>query len=80
MTGNVEGAARICPRCAEPFICRNDDIIHCECVNVPLSAEDRAYIAERYDTCLCVGCLKILARQRRNEARKNDMERIFHVD
>ncbi len=68
-----------CPRCAKLFICRKDDIMHCQCMKVPLSAEDRAYITARYDGCLCADCLKALVNERRGRE-QNDKGAGSHVD
>lgn len=65
MTEKKKPGPRSCPRCGKPFICRNDDIVNCQCAAVALSPEDRAYIADRYDCCLCADCLRALAAERR---------------
>jgi hypothetical protein len=33
------------------------DITNCHCYGVSLNAEERAFIEERYNDCLCNGCL-----------------------
>lgn len=49
---------KICPRCGRPFECRHDDIVHCECSRVPLSAKVRAYLKAHFqDRCVCKACL-----------------------
>ncbi|HKK63004.1 MAG TPA: cysteine-rich CWC family protein [Bacteroidales bacterium] len=53
-----------CPRCYCIFECRNDRIMECDCLSVPISADDRLYIGERYDGCLCLNCLQELKKER----------------
>ena len=65
MTEESSYTPRTCPRCGKLFVCRNDDVLNCQCVSVALSAADLAYIAERHEGCLCVHCLRDLARERR---------------
>lgn len=53
-----------CPRCNKVFICRNDDVMQCDCLRVPLGPEDFHYIGHRYSDCLCVDCLLELQKER----------------
>ncbi|MEM0953421.1 MAG: cysteine-rich CWC family protein [Pseudomonadota bacterium] len=46
-----------CPRCGQEFECKLGSITICHCSEVKLSAEQRSYIAERWDRCLCHTCL-----------------------
>ena len=52
--------ARICPRCACEFVCKANRIHQCDCTRVRLSLETVEYIRQRYDDCLCFGCLEVL--------------------
>ncbi|WP_349314510.1 cysteine-rich CWC family protein [Chitinophaga sp. MM2321] len=47
-----------CPRCHRSFECRVDDIHHCQCRDVPLTAEERTFIGQQYSGCLCADCLR----------------------
>ena len=47
----------MCPKCSTPFICRVDSILECRCIEVPITAEARDYIANNYANCLCYDCL-----------------------
>ncbi|MGM0531109.1 MAG: cysteine-rich CWC family protein [Bacteroidota bacterium] len=49
---------KICPHCNLPFECRENDILNCECLKVNLSRKVRERIAQEYNACLCVKCLK----------------------
>ncbi|HEY8387566.1 MAG TPA: cysteine-rich CWC family protein [Parasegetibacter sp.] len=49
-----------CPRCLEEFQCKVGDIANCECTTVNLSSEEKAFVEDRYNDCLCINCLKDL--------------------
>jgi Cysteine-rich CWC len=47
-----------CPRCGRNFVCNPGNIQACQCSGIPLSAEQKAFIEERYQgQCLCKDCL-----------------------
>ncbi|PWT73158.1 MAG: hypothetical protein C5B59_14040 [Bacteroidetes bacterium] len=48
---------KICPRCEKSFECKSGDIAHCQCTQIHLSVEERAFIEEHYEDCLCTQCL-----------------------
>jgi hypothetical protein len=48
---------RTCPACGREFECRAGSIGQCQCSQVALTLEERAFIAERYEDCLCASCL-----------------------
>ena len=49
---------KTCPRCGSAFICRDDDILKCDCTQVVLSPEASKFIGDNYGDCLCLSCLK----------------------
>jgi hypothetical protein len=49
--------AKICSRCNLAFECKADDIANCQCNNIQLNVEERAFIEEHYRDCLCGNCL-----------------------
>jgi len=49
-----------CPRCAAAFTCKTGDVANCQCVNIYLTAEETAFIEDRYNDCLCINCLQDL--------------------
>ena len=51
---------KICPRCSKEFICKTGDISNCQCRDIIINDEERAFIEERYNDCLCIDCLKDL--------------------
>ncbi|WP_220463795.1 cysteine-rich CWC family protein [Sediminihaliea albiluteola] len=50
-----------CPRCDDKFFCIPGAISICHCFDIALSREQREYIAERWQGCLCGHCLTTLA-------------------
>ena len=49
-----------CPSCGELFECKPGSIIVCHCSDIQLSPEQKAYLAEKWDSCLCHNCLSAL--------------------
>lgn len=54
---------KACPRCGADFECRTGSISRCQCQRVTLDHEQAAYIAARYEDCLCASCLAALRSQ-----------------
>jgi hypothetical protein len=48
---------KICPRCGNGFECKLGSITECQCSGIVLNNEERAFIEERYNDCLCKSCL-----------------------
>jgi hypothetical protein len=46
-----------CPRCGEKFECKPGNITQCQCYGLILSNEEKTFIKEIYDDCLCAKCL-----------------------
>ncbi|EGG99030.1 hypothetical protein imdm_1598 [gamma proteobacterium IMCC2047] len=57
-----EHEKRNCPRCGAAFECKVGSILICHCSDVQLSEQQKALIAERWDDCLCHGCLMAISR------------------
>jgi len=63
---------KYCPRCNYVFECRVNSIENypqpasqvkreaCQCVGISLSGDERIFISEQYNDCLCISCLKEL--------------------
>ena len=49
---------KICPRCSDSFVCREDRTDLCSCTRIYLLSGVRDYVKENYDECLCPSCLK----------------------
>ncbi len=50
-----------CPRCKNKFECKPGNIVQCQCYGIALTSELRIYIEQRYNDCLCRGCLEYLS-------------------
>jgi Cysteine-rich CWC len=46
-----------CQRCNEALECKPGSITQCQCFDVPLTTEQRAYLEQKYTDCLCRKCL-----------------------
>jgi hypothetical protein len=51
-----------CPRCGSAFRCGAAGPDPCACTTVTLGATLQAQLRERYRGCLCLDCLRALAR------------------
>jgi Cysteine-rich CWC len=49
-----------CPRCNQFSECKPGSITQCQCFDIKLSVEQKAYIEQRYNDCLCRNCLLAL--------------------
>lgn len=49
--------AKSCQRCKEHFECKPGTITQCQCFEVQLTTEQRAYLEQMYNDCLCKNCL-----------------------
>lgn len=47
----------ICERCKNPFECKSFQITECQCYGIDLNEKERAYLSEKYKSCLCRNCL-----------------------
>lgn len=52
-----------CPRCGHLFECKPGNITQCQCYSITLTEEQRVYIEQRYDDCLCGNCLEYLSNE-----------------
>ena len=51
---------KICPRCRQSFDCKPGNITQCQCFGIQFTVEQKAYIEDRYNDCLCRACLLTL--------------------
>jgi len=52
--------SKSCPRCQRLFECRAGDITNCQCYGIKLTTEEKMFIEERFQDCLCGTCLSEL--------------------
>lgn len=57
---------KACRRCGAAFVCRPDDVSHCDCSTLELSAEETRFISVQFRDCLCKACLLELKEQYRS--------------
>ena len=57
----LQAGPKTCARCGATFVCKVDDLPHCQCVGIGLSAELLHKLNDTYSDCLCSRCLKELA-------------------
>ena len=46
-----------CARCHAKFECKAGNIGDCQCYGIHLTMEEKVFIEERYEDCLCRNCL-----------------------
>jgi hypothetical protein len=54
---------KACQRCNAVFECKPGSITQCQCFEVKLSAEQRAYLEQTYHDCICKNCLLQLQKE-----------------
>lgn len=59
-----------CPRCNTRFECKVGSVLICQCSTVKLNEVERNYIRERYDDCLCAGCMREMRAEYHNNNHK----------
>jgi Cysteine-rich CWC len=52
-----------CERCGSAFECKPGNVLQCQCYLVPLSENEKDYLATNYSDCLCAACLYAIKEQ-----------------
>ncbi len=60
-TFDLMAGTKSCTRCGATFVCRVDDLPHCQCFGISLAPALLAMLQETYIDCLCSRCLEALA-------------------
>lgn len=68
-----------CPRCGGTFECKIGSILLCQCSTVALNEDERAYIQQKYDDCLCASCMKELKKEYQNAQQQMKLKQILGV-
>lgn len=68
-----------CPRCNAAFECRVGSILRCQCQQVTLTEEERAFINDTYSGCLCAGCLHDMKNAYRQTRFKQRLLKIYFL-
>ena len=48
---------KFCPRCKAAFECKVNSIALCQCSAVTLTEDERIFISEHFEDCLCANCM-----------------------
>ncbi|GLB48074.1 cysteine-rich CWC family protein [Neptunitalea lumnitzerae] len=70
---------KYCARCQAEFECKVGSITLCQCATVPLNAEERQYIKNLHDDCLCANCLQDLKQQYHKQLYEGKLKAILGV-
>ncbi len=73
----IKHEIKYCPRCNTPFECKVGSILLCQCSTISLNDDERDYIKQKFDDCLCVNCLKELKIEYHNNELKNKIKRLL---
>lgn len=46
-----------CPRCGKTFECKVGNVNECQCNGILFNEEEKKFIGEKYNDCLCRDCL-----------------------
>ena len=57
LTRDYSVMEKVCPRCNKSFVCRNDQILECWCINEPINSDFRKFLADNFSGCLCAECM-----------------------
>ena len=64
-----EHEKKFCPHCQVLFECKVGSILLCQCTTVSLTEDERMFMKDHYEDCLCAACMKQLKAQYREEVR-----------
>jgi len=67
---------KLCGRCQQPFECKVGNILECQCYGVSMSDEEKKFIADNYNDCLCRRCLEDIKTEFRQDAIGRKLYRI----
>jgi hypothetical protein len=59
----VKHEPKSCPRCRAAFECKVGSILLCQCSAVRLDDEERAYLRQGFNDCLCAACMEELKKE-----------------
>jgi hypothetical protein len=49
---------KYCPSCRQKFECKVGSIHLCQCSTIILTEQEKYFIQQQFDDCLCVNCLQ----------------------
>jgi hypothetical protein len=68
---------KYCPRCNAVFECKVGSILQCQCITVTLDETERDFMKEKFDDCLCAGCMKEVRAEYHNNKLKNKIKKLL---
>lgn len=70
---------KFCPRCNAEFECKVGSINLCQCASVTLNENEREYIREKFDDCLCAKCMQEIRSEFHNQLFQDKLKSILGV-
>ncbi len=67
---------KYCPRCNSTFECKVGSVVLCQCSAVKLNQEERDYINNKYEDCLCAACIESLRSEYNQEKFRLKLKKI----
>jgi len=52
--------SKICERCHQPFECKMENIMQCQCYGIVLTSQAKQLVSSTFNDCLCKNCLLVL--------------------
>ena len=73
-----EHEKKYCPHCNLLFECKVGSILLCQCATVSLTENERMFIKDRYDDCLCASCITQLKAMYHDEKLKDQIAQLVN--
>lgn len=73
----IKHEEKYCPRCNALFECKVGSISLCQCTAVVLTEEERYYMQQKYNDCLCASCMQEVKTEFQNEKLQQKMKSIL---
>ena len=67
---------KLCGRGEQSFECKVGNILECQCYGVSMSDEEKKFIADNYNDCLCRRCLEDIKTEFRQDVIGRKLYRI----
>ncbi|MBL0740329.1 cysteine-rich CWC family protein [Chryseolinea lacunae] len=68
-----------CPRCHAPFECKVGSIVLCQCSAVKLNDDERHYMQQCFNDCLCASCMKEMKSEFQLHRFKTRLKRLLRM-
>lgn len=73
----IKHEIKYCPRCKGSFECKVGSILDCQCTKVKLVDEERDWLKEKFDDCLCLACMREMKSDYRNEKLTTSLNKLL---